>query len=86
VRELHNVLSVAVAMAQGGMLHPRHLDLPDRLAAPEIGYHERVLNYRRRLVEEALSGSGGNRAEAARRLGVTRQALSYLVRKLEISL
>jgi DNA-binding NtrC family response regulator len=86
VRELQNVLSVAVAMAQGSMLRPRDLDLPGRLAVPEIGYHERVLNFRRRLVEEALSGSGGNRAEAARRLGVTRQALSYLVRKLEISL
>jgi DNA-binding NtrC family response regulator/tetratricopeptide (TPR) repeat protein len=86
VRELHNVLSVAVAMAQGNVLHPQHLDLPGRLTGPEIGYHERVLNYRRRLVEEALSASGGNRAEAARRLGVTRQALSYLVRKLKISL
>jgi transcriptional regulator with GAF, ATPase, and Fis domain len=37
---------------------------------------------RRRLVRDALEAAGGNRAEAARRLGLSRQALSYLVREL----
>ena len=86
VRELKNVLSVAVALAKGGAIRPEHLDLPYRVsrseALPQIGYHELVLKYRRQLVAEALSSAGGNRAEAARRLGLTRQALSYLVRKL----
>ncbi len=48
-------------------------------------YHALVEAFRRRLVEEALEAAGGNKAEAARRLGLTRQALSYLVRKLGLS-
>jgi transcriptional regulator with GAF, ATPase, and Fis domain len=36
------------------------------------------------LVSEALAASGGNQAAAARRLGVSRQALSYLVRQLRL--
>ena len=84
VRELENVLSVAVAVAGGGPLLPEHLDLPYAHLAPQAGYHEQVLNFRRGLVQEALSASGGNRSEAARRLGLTRQALSYLVHKLGV--
>lgn len=91
VRELKNILSVAVAFAGGSQVLPEHLDLPYRPAltgaagsATDIGYHERVRNYRRRLVRDALRSANGNRAEAARRLGLTRQALSYLVRKLEL--
>jgi transcriptional regulator with GAF, ATPase, and Fis domain len=86
VRELENVLSVAVAMVTEGSLQPEHLELPCRGGEPDRGYHEEVLNFRRRLVRNALDGSSGNRAEAARALGLTRQALSYLVRKLEIDL
>jgi two-component system NtrC family response regulator len=84
VRELENVLSVAVPMAGSETLGPEDLDLPYRGAKPKCGYHEDVLNFRRRLVGDALVASGGNRAEAARALGLTRQALSYLVRRLEI--
>ena len=86
VRELQNVLSVAVAMAGDGQLLPEHLDLPYRQEPSRLGYHEEVLNFRRELVGDALTRSGGNRAEAARLLGLTRQALSYLARKLEIDL
>lgn len=98
VRELKNILSVAAAFATGSELHPEHLDLPYRSVpagavgsgpesagiAPAIGYHELIRNYRRRLVRDALRSANGNRAQAARRLGLTRQALSYLVRKLEL--
>ncbi len=48
-------------------------------------YHSLVEAFRRRLVEEALEAASGNQAEAARRLGVSRQALSYLVRKLKLA-
>jgi DNA-binding NtrC family response regulator len=84
VRELQNVLTVAVALAGGDELDAVHLDLPQRPDAPRSGYHEQVKAFRRRLVQEALEASGGNRAEAARRLGLSRQALSYLVRQLDI--
>lgn len=53
--------------------------------APVIDYHHQVEALRRRLVSEALEWSDGNRAEAARRLGMSRQALSYLVKQLGLS-
>ncbi len=86
VRELKNVLAVAVALVDGDTIHAKHLELPYRSAAPSGGYHESVENFRRQLVQEALTACDGNRAEAARRLGISRQALSYLVRKLRIVL
>jgi DNA-binding NtrC family response regulator len=52
-------------------------------AAPSSGsYHQQVEALRRQLVVEAIAAAGGNHAEAARRLGISRQALSYLVRQL----
>ncbi len=84
VRELKNVIEVAAALAQDGLIRPRHLELPPSAAPLAAGYHERLRGFRRRLVEEALEACGGSRAAAARRLGLSRQALSYLVRRLEI--
>jgi DNA-binding NtrC family response regulator len=84
VRELENVLGAAAALAAGGAIEPEHLELPATAAAPATDYHREVEAFRRRLVEEALAAAGGNRAEAARRLGVSRQALSYLVRSLRL--
>ena len=84
VRELQNVLQVAVALAGGGDIRPEHLELPETADAERCDYHSRVDAYRRRLVAEALEASGGNQAEAARRLGLSRQALSYLVKQLRL--
>ena len=82
VRELGNALAVAVALCRGGVVRAAHLDLPGREPEAAGGYHQRVLDFRRGLVREALEACGGNRAAAARKLGVSRQALSYLVRAL----
>jgi DNA-binding NtrC family response regulator len=85
VRELKNVLSIAVALTAGETIGAEDLELRYATESPLGGYHQQVDALRRRLVQEALTASGGNRAEAARRLGLSRQALSYLVKKLEIS-
>ncbi len=85
VRELQNVLSVAALLAEHGVIEPAHLDLPLLTAADggrAAGYHQQIDDMRRRLVSEALAASGGRQAAAARRLGISRQALSYLVRQL----
>lgn len=81
VRELENVLGTAAALAPDGRIDREHLDLPER-EEPTGSYHQQVEALRRKLIREALTASGGNRSEAARRLGLTRQALSYLVRQL----
>ena len=84
VRELKNVLEVAAALSDNGEIEVDVLDLPERARPVRHGYHERLRRFRRSMVVEALEASGGNRAAAARRLGLSRQALSYLVRRLEI--
>ncbi len=84
VRELANCLAVAAALAEGNQVRARHLGLPAARSQARGSYHQRVLEFRRRLVSEALRAAGGNRAAAARHLGVSRQALSYLVRALGI--
>ncbi|HXO21053.1 MAG TPA: sigma 54-interacting transcriptional regulator, partial [Thermoanaerobaculia bacterium] len=85
IRELKNVIAVAAALAGSGVIEPEHLGLADD--APKYdngrrsGYHQQVSAFRRQLVQEAIT-AGGSRAEAARRLGLSRQTLSYLVRQL----
>jgi DNA-binding NtrC family response regulator/tetratricopeptide (TPR) repeat protein len=81
VRELGHVLEAAGALAEGGEIDVHHLDLPPNGPA-RTDYHAQVEALRRRLVAEALAAAQGNRAEAARQLGLTRQALSYLVKQL----
>jgi len=81
VRELENVLAVAAALAGDGPIRLEHLELPAAGAAPEAPYHQQVDAFRRSLIARALAECG-NRAEAARRLGISRQALSYLIRQL----
>lgn len=84
VRELRNTLEVAKALSNDHVIRPEHLELPESESGSGIGYHEQVREFRRDLVREALRASGGNRSEAARNLGLSRQALSYLVRSLAI--
>ena len=82
VRELQNVLGVADSLAQGREIRPKHLDLPAPTTEGKGDYHQMVEQYRRDLISKAMTETGGNRAAAARRLGLSRQALSYLVRQL----
>jgi two-component system response regulator HydG len=88
VRELENAIQVAAALAHGGTIDADHLpalaEVPASGAPREAGYHEQVEAFRRALVGAAVEASGGNLAAAARRLGLTRQALSYLVRQLDL--
>ncbi len=82
VRELQNVLGVADSLAQDREILPKHLDIPTPAAETKGDYHQMVEQYRRDLISKAMAQTGGNRAAAARRLGLSRQALSYLVRQL----
>lgn len=86
VRELKNAIDGAVALAEGPEISVDMLGLPagavEETAPQQSGYHWKMEQYRRRLIGKALEESGGNQARAARALGISRQALSYLVRKL----
>ncbi len=83
VRELAHALQAASALAGDGPIRAAMLDLgapsgeePERAAS---AYHQELDDFRRGLLRRALRAAGGNRAEASRRLGLSRQALSYLV-------
>ena len=83
VRELAHSLQAASALAGDGPIRAAMLDL----GAPSgevreratSAYHQELDDFRRGLLLRALRAAGGNRAEASRRLGLSRQALSYLV-------
>ena len=90
VRELENVLERAVALEVGDRIGAERLqDLVGgaprraRPATPGDGF---VLDgylegEERRLMEEALESSGGDRKTAARLLGVSARSLRYLIQK-----
>ena len=84
VRELVSVLKLGIALSEDGRIEPRHLELPDRPQESTGAYQQLVDQYRKKLIQEAMDQSGGNQAEAARRLDLSRQALSYLVRKFDL--
>ncbi|MEJ2084913.1 MAG: sigma 54-interacting transcriptional regulator, partial [Acidobacteriota bacterium] len=84
VRELKNVIELAIALCEGTIVDVNHLELPQDSGDSMIGYHRQVEDFRRNLVREALRASDGRKSEAARRLNVSRQALSYLARTLGV--
>ena len=90
VRELQNALCQAAALAEpagavSAELLPASVRRGGRSAANGGDYRSRVAAHRRRLVREALERSGGNRSRAARDLGVSRQALLYLMKDLGVA-
>ena len=72
---------MAVALSDEETVDLEDLDLPKATREKALGYHAQVEELRCRLVREALGDCDGHRARAARRLGVSRQALSYLVKR-----
>ena len=86
VRELRNVIERAVILADGSEL--TLTELPERLAvlAPAkprdaSPMRERLDDVERRALTDALREVNGNRTHAARRLGISRRALLYKLKK-----
>ena len=97
VRELENTIARLVAESDGGELGADVLAPVERgepaassPAAPvdpanaALPFRERVAAFERALVTEALAAAGGNRAEAARRLGLSRVTLLDRMKRLGI--
>ena len=84
VRELRNAIEHAVVMATAGRIGLEHL--PERIAAPparppDAGMRGRLGIAERREIAEALAACEGNQTQAAKRLGLSRRALIYKMRK-----
>ena len=90
IRELANVIERAVVLGHGSTM-----DLDDLLPvvpgteinppAEKLSYHEEIHGYRRNVILEALTKTQGNRAAAARLLGLERSYLFKLMKTLEIN-
>jgi DNA-binding NtrC family response regulator len=89
VRELQNAMAQAAALADGdGVIGPAHLPEAIRRARPRgrtESYRSRLDAHRRGMISDALERAGGNRSLAARDLGLSRQALRYLIRELNVA-
>jgi two-component system response regulator PilR (NtrC family) len=95
VRELENILERASTLADGETIEARHIVLRERSpggAPPPKAARDAALPLPRYLeglererLAEALASCGGNRSEAARRLGLTPRQLRYRLKKLGLA-
>ena len=87
IRELQNVIaSLAVHAPRRGRILPSLL--PAHIArcgaSSATTFETARQEFERRFVRAALAGAGGKRARAARALGVSRQGLAKMLRRLRI--
>jgi DNA-binding NtrC family response regulator len=89
VRELEHVIGRACMLAETQMIDVR--DLPSHLTGSNVppeselpGMSSALDDQERRLVVRALVESQGNQSEAARRLGIGRDALRYKMKKHQV--
>ncbi len=89
VRELANVIERAVVLGQGPQLSLH--DLPRNIVSATsaslrdgLSYHEAIDDYRREMILKTLAQTQGNRAAAAKILGLQRTYLSRLIKVLQI--
>jgi two-component system response regulator HydG len=83
VRELRSILLRACALAEGREIRPGDLEIPAGDAGGMLDAASRAAREtERRLLTRTLEDCGGNRSEAARRLGVSRRTLLNRIRDL----
>ena len=83
VRELRNALERAAILCEGGFITPQHLSLnaePMTTMPPTTD----LRTAERRTIEQVLRETDGNKAKAARRLGLSRTQLYVRIRKYDL--
>jgi transcriptional regulator with PAS, ATPase and Fis domain len=86
VRELANIMERARILARGGQVRPEHLPpglLPALAPPPRLPARSgsTVHEMERELIMRTLAETGGNRTRAAERLGLSRRALLYKLKR-----
>ena len=98
VRELENIIERAVVMASGTRIETGdiRLDVATRggnAAAPAVGENSATMflpggmtleQFEDKLIRDALQRAGGNKSQAARLLGLSRNALRYRLSKIGV--
>jgi DNA-binding NtrC family response regulator len=91
VRELQNIIERACALAKGDVIEPAdiHLDTrPVRAGTSENHFLPEGMTLERwedEMIQEALRRASGNKSQAARLLGLSRNALRYRLSKIGIA-
>jgi DNA-binding NtrC family response regulator len=90
VRELQNVIERACALASGGQLEVADIQLDSPRTRSGAAF-DRFLpdgmtldQWEDEMIREALKRAGGNKSQAARLLGLSRNALRYRLSKIGI--
>jgi DNA-binding NtrC family response regulator len=87
VRELRNAIQRACLLCRGDIIMPEHL--PPKIAGAESGKsHDqpkrgRLSQMERAAILATLEECGGNRTQAAKKLGISRRGLLYKIRAIE---
>ena len=95
VRELENVIERAIVLATGDVIDVTDLRLepppsraeaaPGDVAQPFLPEGMTLDRYEEELIREAMRRTGGNKSQAARLLGLTRNTLRYRLSKMGIA-
>jgi DNA-binding NtrC family response regulator len=91
IRELRNVLERACILSEAGMITERDLASaltsrsPVRATDADGASDDRLSTLQRRQVERVLEETGGNKSEAARRLGISRRALYRRIDEMNLT-
>jgi len=91
VRELQNIIERACALAKGTVIEPQdiHLDVrPPKAANGASGFLPEGMtleHWEDEMIREALRRANGNKSQAARLLGLSRNALRYRLSKIGIA-
>jgi Nif-specific regulatory protein len=90
VRELGNVIERAIVLGIGPQIDLQDvgvgINLSELTTAPEhVSYHQAIDGYRREVIVQALAETQGNRAAAARLLGLERSYLLRLMKSFQIT-
>jgi DNA-binding NtrC family response regulator len=81
VRELENCLTRAIVVSGGNVIHAEDLTLGEGRAAAAAAPLGTLDEWEREHVERVLAATGGQKAQAARVLGVSRPRLDRLLKK-----
>lgn len=86
VRELENCIERAVLVCEDQVIHGYHLPPTLQTAessgtVPSLSLTRAVASYEKELIQDALKTTRGNRAKAARLIGVSERIINYKIRK-----
>lgn len=92
VRELENVIARSVTLSSGAVLDAADIHLDSHVpatsgheTAPALPAGMTLDEWEDELIREALKRANGNKSQAARALGLTRNALRYRLSKMGVS-